>query len=50
MVDAYRNLGNVYLDQGRINEAIKEFQTALKLNPNYIEAYNNLNIAMKKIR
>ena len=38
----HNNLGNVYLDQGRINEAIEEFQTALKLNPNYVEIHGSL--------
>ncbi|KPL08427.1 hypothetical protein AMJ86_00560 [bacterium SM23_57] len=38
-------LGLVFLKQGLIDEAIKEFQIALERNPEFIEAYNNLGLA-----
>jgi tetratricopeptide (TPR) repeat protein len=39
------NLGIAYAELGRIDEAIKEYQTALKLDHNYAEAHNFLGIA-----
>jgi tetratricopeptide (TPR) repeat protein/spermidine synthase len=32
--------------EGRINEAISHYKTAIKLNPNYTKAYNNLGNAL----
>ncbi|MBI5676376.1 MAG: tetratricopeptide repeat protein [Nitrospirae bacterium] len=40
----HNNLGNAYL-KGRIDEAINEYKTALRLNPDYAEAYSNLGSA-----
>jgi tetratricopeptide (TPR) repeat protein len=40
----HNNLGLVYASQGRFDRAIVEFQTALRLNPDYA-AHNNLGIA-----
>ena len=39
---AHNNLGHAYTAQGRSNEAIKEYKTALRLDPNYATAHNNL--------
>lgn len=39
---AHNNLGNTYVMQGRVGEAMEEFQIALRLNPKYVEAHNNL--------
>jgi predicted O-linked N-acetylglucosamine transferase (SPINDLY family) len=36
------NKGNLLRDQGKTDEAIACYQKALKLNPNYAEAYNNM--------
>lgn len=38
----YNNLGLNYARIGRLDEAIREFQFALKLNPFLPDAYNNL--------
>jgi hypothetical protein len=40
----HNNLGNVYLNQNRIDEAVNEFSIALKHKPEYAEAHNNLGI------
>jgi tetratricopeptide (TPR) repeat protein len=40
-------LGNAYEAQGKIDEAINEYQTALKLNPDYADTHNNLGNAYK---
>lgn len=40
----HNNLGIKYSNQGRLDDAIKEYLTALKLRPNYVDAHNNLGI------
>jgi len=42
---AYNNLGKVYLSQGQISLAVVQFSEALRLNPDYKEAEENLRIA-----
>ena len=44
----HNNLGTVYYDQGRLDEAIREFQTALKLNYDYADAHNNLGVVYER--
>jgi tetratricopeptide (TPR) repeat protein len=39
---AYYNLGNVLFEKGEINEAIAEYQAALKAQPNNVMLQNNL--------
>ena len=34
--------GCLFIEQGKLSSAEKCFKKAVKLNPNYIEAYNNL--------
>jgi tetratricopeptide (TPR) repeat protein len=38
-------LGIAFTDQGRIDEAIREYQTAIKLKPDFADAYFNLGAA-----
>jgi len=42
---AYNNLGKVYLIQGQISQALVQFSEALRLNPGYKEAEENLQTA-----
>ena len=42
------NLGVVYYEQGRVDEAIAEYRKALKINPNFDGAHNNLGSAYFK--
>ena len=40
------NLGVFYMKQGRLDDAIKAYQTAIKLKPDYVEAYNNMGLGL----
>ena len=41
-------LGNILLQQNRLDLAIQEFGEAIRLNPNLGEAYYNLGVALQK--
>jgi Tfp pilus assembly protein PilF len=45
---AHNNLGNIYRDAGRLDEAIAEFKHALLLCNDYIDAHNNLGVTYRK--
>jgi tetratricopeptide (TPR) repeat protein len=38
---AYNNRGNIYLKQGRLDDALRDFNTALTINPNFVRFYLN---------
>ena len=42
LIDAHSNLASVHKDSGNIPEAIQSYRTALKLKPNFPDAYCNL--------
>jgi tetratricopeptide (TPR) repeat protein len=42
---AHINLGDAYVDAGRLQLGAEEFRAALRLDPNLAEAYNNLGVA-----
>ncbi len=48
VADAF-TLGNLCLQQGRYPEAIDAYETALKGDPSFAEAWNNLAIAYQDI-
>lgn len=45
---AHNNLGNIYRNTGRLDEAIVELQHALSLYNDYIDAHNNLGVTYRK--
>ena len=45
MSEAYNNRGSLYIQQKQYEEAIQDFNTAIKTNPNYGTAYANRGIA-----
>jgi tetratricopeptide (TPR) repeat protein len=40
--DAHYNLGNTFMQTGQANEAVAHFNRALEINPDDVEALNNL--------
>ncbi len=44
----YNNRGEVYLREGKVDEAIDDFNTAVKLQPELAAAYNNRGVAHSK--
>jgi tetratricopeptide (TPR) repeat protein len=47
MAIAHNNLGNVQIQQGKLDEAITSYRRALELQPDYAAAYNNLGLALR---
>lgn len=45
---AHNNLGNLYRETGRFDEAIVELKRAIQLYDKYIDAHNNLGVAYRK--
>ncbi len=43
---AHNNLGLVLADRGQLDQAIAQYQVALKIQPDYAEAHNNLGNAL----
>ena len=46
-MEAHNNLGNAFQAEGRTEEGVAEYRTALKLRPGYTEAENNLGSALQ---
>jgi Tfp pilus assembly protein PilF len=42
---AHNNLGVSYLQAGQYQQAIEQFQKTLQINPNYVGAQSNLELA-----
>jgi tetratricopeptide (TPR) repeat protein len=45
MSSFYNNLGIAYSEKGWEDRAVKQYQTAIALNPSYVNAYNNLGVS-----
>src|SRR5208283_5561317 len=45
---AHSDLGCALVEQGKLDEAIVEYQKALEIEPTYTEAHYNLGIALSK--
>jgi len=51
LAEEHFNRGVAYKEQWRLDEAIREFQAALRINPNLVEAHRNLGTAyLHKLR
>ena len=42
--EAHNNLGLLYRDKGLLEDAVKEFQRAIAIQPRYARAHNNLGV------
>ncbi len=42
--EVHNRLGNDYCDRGEFNKAVQEYEEALKIYPNYLDAYYNLGV------
>lgn len=45
----YNNYGMALFEMGQVNEAISQYQKALRLSPQYADAHNNLGVAMGRL-
>lgn len=45
---AHNNLGNLYREAGRYDEAIVELKRAIQLYDKYVDAHNNLGVTYRK--
>ncbi len=45
---AHNNLGNIYRNEGRLDEAVAEFRYAILLYDDYVDAHNNLGVTYRK--
>jgi len=45
---AHNNLGGIFRDQGRMEEAFAQFQMALAINPDFAEPHNNLGVVFAR--
>ena len=45
--EAHYNLGNALYDQGKPDEAIAEYRTAIRLKPDFAVAHYNLGLALR---
>ena len=45
----HNNLGNAFNDLGQLDEAIKCYNKALAINPDFAEAHNNLGLALMEL-
>ena len=46
---AYNNLGNLLKDTGHLLEAKSAYETALKIDPNFVQAYYNLGMTFRSM-
>ena len=50
LAEAHNNLGYCFLQLGRVDEAIVQYQKAIELQPRFAQAYNNLGNAFRRKR
>jgi len=49
-VIVYNNLGHALASEGRHEEAVRQYQRAIKINPHYAKAYNNLGTVLSDLK
>lgn len=48
--EAHFGMGSIYFRQNMFDDAVKEFTKVTRIKPEYVEAYQRLWLAYKKIR
>lgn len=46
LAEAYSNLGNVYKEKDKLQEALENYRHAVRLKPDFIDGYINLAAAL----
>lgn len=46
LAEAYSNLGNVYKEKGKLQDALENYRHAVRLKPDFIDGYINLAAAL----
>ena len=44
----HNNLGLLYDERGQRDDAVKQFQRAIAINPTYVKAHNNLGVSLMR--
>ena len=44
--EVHNTLGSIYKNQGNLDEAVASYRNSLRLQPEYVEAYNNLGVVL----
>ena len=47
--ESFFELGNSLRDNGKLDDAVKNYKKAIELNPNYSLTYNNLGVVLIKL-
>jgi tetratricopeptide (TPR) repeat protein len=50
VAEKWKSQGDDNYDQGRINDSIQDYEEAIKLNPDYVAAWNNKGIALRALK
>jgi Tfp pilus assembly protein PilF len=47
--EIHNNIGLISVEQGRLDEAVREYQRAIALDPKYVKAHNNLGVVYMRM-
>ena len=48
-VEVHNNVGLLHQDRGELDEAVRQFQRAIAIDPKYVKAHNNLGVAQLRL-
>ena len=47
--EGHNNLGLLFLDRQQIDDAVRQFQRAIAIDPRHVTAHNNLGVALMRL-